>query len=102
MPAFPVNLASLSALIDQIDCSVTFDKFGCLIEERQTRQAIGSGTRRRGLWYVDQEVQPDLVCAATMEDKEKQAMIHHCRIGHISFDKMSRIFPDVIDRKSVV
>ena len=28
---FPVNLASLSAPIDQIDCSVTFDKFGCLI-----------------------------------------------------------------------
>ena len=45
---------------------------------------------------MDQEVQPDLVCAATMEDKEKQAMIHHCRIGHISFDKMSRIFPDIM------
>ena len=34
VPAFPVNLASLSALIDQIDCSVTFDKFGCVIQER--------------------------------------------------------------------
>lgn len=31
VPVFPLNLASLSALIDQIDCSVTFDKFGCLI-----------------------------------------------------------------------
>ena len=27
VPAFPVNLASLSALIDQIDCSLIFDKF---------------------------------------------------------------------------
>jgi transposase InsO family protein len=45
---------------------------------------------------MDQEVQPDLVCAATMEDKEKEAMIHHCRMGHVSFDKMGRIFPDVI------
>jgi hypothetical protein len=31
-----------------------------------------------------------------MEDKEKQAMIHHCRMGHVSFDKMSRIFPNVM------
>ena len=96
VPAFPVNLVSLSALIDEIDCSVTLDKFGCLIQERQTRQMVGTGIRRRGLWYVDQGVQPDVVCAATMEDKEKQAMIHHCRMGHVSFDKMSRIFSDVM------
>lgn len=96
VPAFPVNLVSFSALIDQIDCRVILDKFGCLIQERQTSQTVGTGTRRRGLWYMDQEVQPDLVCAATMEDKEKQAMIHHCRMGHVSFDKMSRIFPDVM------
>ena len=31
-----------------------------------------------------------------MEDKEKRAMIHHCRMGHVSFDKMSIIFPDVM------
>ena len=96
VPAFPVNLVSFSALIDQIDCRVILDKFGCEIQERQSRQMVGTGTRRRGLWYMDQEVQPDLVCAATMEDKEKQAMIHHCRMGHVSFDKMSRIFPDVM------
>jgi hypothetical protein len=34
--------------------------------------------------------------AATMEDKEKHAMIQHCRMGHVSFDKMSRIFPNVM------
>ena len=45
---------------------------------------------------MNQEVQPDLVCASTMEEKEKQAMIHHCRARHISFDKMSKIFPDVM------
>jgi hypothetical protein len=66
VPAFPVNLVSLSALIDQIDCSVTLDQFGCLIQERQTRQMVGTGTRRRGLWYMDKGVQAELVYAATM------------------------------------
>ena len=55
---------------------------------------VGTGTRHRGLWYMDKRVQPDLAYAATMEDKEKHAMIHHYRMGHVSFDKMSRIFPD--------
>ena len=31
VPAFPVNLVSFSALIDQIDCRVILDKFGCVI-----------------------------------------------------------------------
>jgi hypothetical protein len=35
-----------------------------------------------------------------MEDKEKHAMIHHCRMGHVSFDNMSRTFPDVTGRIS--
>ena len=57
VPVFPVNLVSLSALIDDIDCNVTLDKFGVLIQERRTRQMVGTGTRRRGLWYVDKGVQ---------------------------------------------
>jgi transposase InsO family protein len=67
-----------------------------MIQERETMQMVGTGTRRKGLWYVEKGVQPELVYAATMEDKEKQAMIHHCRMGHVSFDKMSRIFPDIM------
>ena len=47
---------------------------------------------------MDKGGQPDLVYDATMKDKEKQAMIHHCRMGHVSFDKMSRIFLDVMCR----
>ena len=32
----------------------------------------------------------------TEEGKETMAMIHHCRMGHISFDKMYKVFPDVM------
>jgi hypothetical protein len=75
---------------------VTLNKFGVVIQERQMRQMVGSGTRRKGLWYVDKRVQPKLEYAATMVDKEKRAMIHHGRMGHASFDKMSTIFLDVM------
>lgn len=34
--------------------------------------------------------------AATLVEKEKIAMMHHCRMGHVAFDKMSKVFPDVM------
>jgi hypothetical protein len=36
-----------------------------------------------------------VVRAAVQGDKECKAMIHHCQMGHISFDKMNKVFPDV-------
>ena len=100
VPAFPVNLISMSCLVDQIDCRITVDKYMCLIQERRTGRKLGEGIRRRGLWHLDRE-KPEMlgysvVLAAVQGDKETKAMIHHCRMGHISFDKMIRVFPDVM------
>jgi hypothetical protein len=72
----------------------------CLIQERMTRRKLGDGIRRRGLWYLDQE-KPKLlgysvVLAAVQGDKERKVMIHHCQMGHISFDKMNKVCPDVM------
>jgi hypothetical protein len=33
---------------------------------------------------------------AITEDKETRALIHHCRMGHVSFDKMYQILPNVV------
>ena len=55
VPAFPVNLISMSSLIDQIDCRITLDKYMCLIQERRTGRKLGEGIRRRGLWNLDRE-----------------------------------------------
>ena len=55
VPAFPVSLVSLSALIDQIDCDVTLNKYRCLIQEMGTGRRLGAGTRHRGLWYMDRQ-----------------------------------------------
>jgi hypothetical protein len=67
-----------------------------------TGRKLGDGIRCRGLWYLDRE-KPKLlgysvVLAAVQGDKESKAMIHHCRMGHISFDKMSKVCPDVMSR----
>ena len=72
VPAFPVNLVSLSALVDQLDCRVILDRENCMIQERQTGRRLGSATRRSGLWYMDREETNDAPCtvlAATVGER---------------------------------
>ena len=83
VPAFPLNLVSFSALIDDIDCRVMLDRKMCLIQERLTGKRLGIGTWRNGLWYMDREVASDAVCtilAATVGEKEAMVIIQHCRM----------------------
>ena len=99
VPAFPVNLVSMSALVDQVDCRITVDRRMCLIEDIPTGRRIGAGIRRRGLWYMDREGLGQMgspVFAAIVEERESVAMKHHCRMGHVSFDKMYKLFPGVM------
>jgi hypothetical protein len=88
----------LSALVDQLDCRVILDRENCLIQERRTGRHLGSATRRSGLWYMDREETNDAPCtvlAATVGEKESMVMLLHCRMGHRSFNKMFKVFPDV-------
>jgi hypothetical protein len=71
--AFAVNLVSLSALIDDINCSVTLDKFDVLIQERLMRQMVWTGTKRRGLWYMDKGVQPARVGVRCIHGRQGEA-----------------------------
>jgi hypothetical protein len=38
---------------------------------------------------------PCTVLAATVGEKESMVMLLHCRMGHRSFNKMFKVFPDV-------
>lgn len=70
-----------------------------MILDRVTGQKIGTGTRHRGLWYIDREGPDKMdssVLAAMSGEKETMAMTQHCRMGHISFDKMYKVFPDIM------
>ena len=78
------------------------------MKERQTGKRLGTGTRRNGLWYMDREVPNNAVStmlATMMGEKETKVMLHHCRMGHMSFEKMSKVFPDVmcgVDKNKLV
>jgi hypothetical protein len=91
VPNFPVNLVSMSALVDDLDRhrQITVNRYMCLIQERQTGRRLGTGTRNNGLWYINREVPNNAVStvlATTMGEKEAMVVLYHCRMGHLSFD----------------
>jgi transposase InsO family protein len=68
-----------------------------LIRERKTGKRLGTGVRCNGLWYLDRRKTDEAICvalSAVANEEEAKVMLLHCRLGHISFDIMSRIFPD--------
>jgi transposase InsO family protein len=91
VPSFPVNLISVSSIIDQFKCTVTFDENSCVFQERGTRRRIGAGVRRDGLWFISHE-EPALIAATTGGDV-KEILLLHCRLGHVSFESLSRLYP---------
>src|SRR5437588_11383652 len=40
VPSFPVNLMSVSCIIDQLRCIVTFDEDMCVFQEKGTRRIL--------------------------------------------------------------
>src|SRR5436190_10537630 len=53
VPSFPVNLMSVSCIIDQLHCLVIFDGDLVMFQEKGTRRILGTGQRHNGLWYLD-------------------------------------------------
>ncbi|WVZ87161.1 hypothetical protein U9M48_033847 [Paspalum notatum var. saurae] len=101
VPSFPVNLVSISSLVDHMDCRVSFDRYNCLIQERQSRKKLGIGIRRDGLWYLDREDASEYVChvlATTVSEKEAKVLLLHCRLGHIPFETMGKMFPTELSK----
>jgi hypothetical protein len=100
VPSFPVNLVSLSALVDHMDCRVTLDRENCSIEDRKTGKMLGSGIRRNGLWFLDRRTDKSscTTLAVATSEMEAKVILQHCRLGHMSFDTMCKVFPDIMSK----
>jgi GAG-pre-integrase domain len=92
--SFPVNLLSVSSLVDQLNCTVLFDKNVCIFQERETGRKIGTGVRRDDLWYVDREA----VFLAAVNEGHEEVMLQHRRLGHLSFDSLNKLEPELMNK----
>ncbi|CAL2239261.1 unnamed protein product [Prunus armeniaca] len=61
-----------------------------------TKEIIGRGTKRRGLYYVD-DFSPGVAISVThsFDSKQKKIWLWHRRLGHSSFSYMKHLIPDL-------
>jgi hypothetical protein len=102
VPSFPVNLLSVSSLVDQFKCMVIFDENFCILQEKRTGRVIGTGIRRNGLWYINQE---QSALTAAVGTQEKEIYLLHCRLGHVPFESLNKFYPAMfkgVDKNKLV
>jgi transposase InsO family protein len=103
VPNFPVNLLSVSSITKSLNCIGWFDPTCCAFQEIGTGRLLGTGTVRDGLYYLDQG--SDEVALATCMSPSQELYLYHCRLGHLSFSTLSRIYPSLFSschRESLV
>ena len=92
------HLLSVSQITEELDCVVLIFPTFCLLHDIQTRVIIGRGTKRKGLYYVD-DVAPGHVHHVQSHNgnKQKNIWLWHHRLGNASFGYLKKLFPSLFD-----
>jgi hypothetical protein len=56
---------------------------------------IGTGVRHNGLWYINHE---NSALTVAIEGIEEEIILLHCQLGHVSFESLSKLYPDVFEK----
>lgn len=88
------KLLSVSQATTELNCLVLIYPTFCLLQDILTKEIIGRGTKRGGLYYMDDFSSSK---ANNMQQssnvKERQIRLWHARLGHPSFSYMKHLFP---------
>jgi GAG-pre-integrase domain len=101
---FSVNLLSISVIILQLECVVSFDIPKVIFQEKGTGRRLGTSTWHSGLWYLDKEGM-DSALSSMVERSggvgssvEDLLLLHHRRMGHPYFSLLSRLYPSLFEK----
>ncbi|CAL8164315.1 unnamed protein product [Prunus armeniaca] len=83
VPSLSSKLLSVSQLTEQLNCCVLIYPSFCLLQDIHTKEILGSGTKRGGLYHVD-DFSPGVANSVThpFDSKQKQIWLWHRRLGH--------------------
>ncbi|RVW89802.1 Retrovirus-related Pol polyprotein from transposon TNT 1-94 [Vitis vinifera] len=82
-----------------LNCIVLIYPTFCLLQDILTKEIIGRGTKRGGLYYMeDLSVGRAHHTQHTLDVKEKELWLWHRWLGHPSFTYMKHLFPDLFSQ----
>ncbi|XP_021819415.1 uncharacterized protein LOC110761277 [Prunus avium] len=96
VPSLSNKLMSVGQATEQLNCCVLMYPDFCLFQDILTKEIIGRGTKRGGLYYVDDFSMGkahSVKHSSTWNDR--QLWLWHRHLGHPSFGYMRHLFPDL-------
>lgn len=98
VPSLSSKLLSVGRITEELNCVALMYPTFCLFQDILTKTIIGRGTRKGGLYYVDDLVagQVHNVRSSAVEN-EKQLWLWHHRMGHPSFGYMKHVLPQLFN-----
>jgi hypothetical protein len=94
-PELPtLKLVSVSQVIEELNCVVLIYSNFCLLKDILTKEIIGCGTKRGGLYYVD-DVKMGHVFHIQSDGRERQIRLWHQHLGHPNFGYLKHLLPDL-------
>ena len=85
VPNSPFNLISISKLIHDLNCSITFSHSSITLQDRSTGRTIDIGHASQGLYHLS-STPSFTVCTSTDEP-----LLVHCRLGNLNISKFRKM-----------
>lgn len=105
VPNFHCNLISVNKLASQLNCAVIFDTNRCVLQE-PLRKRLLLGNHCKGLYYLQHpQIQNTKTHSAHSTTSKvngrsiEEAKLWHLRLGHLPFNKLKLLFPEILDNK---
>lgn len=96
VPSLTTKLISVGQATEDLNCIVLMYPHFCLFQDILTKKIIGRGTKREGLYYIDEfSIGKINMVKNSTTAQEKQIRLWHARLGHPSFGYMRQLFPDL-------
>jgi transposase InsO family protein len=97
VPSLATNLISVSQLTRDQKCAVLMFPDYCVFQDILTKRIIGHGTRRNGLYYLDElTTGSNFVVRGDYISNREQIWLWHRRLGHPSFGYMEKLLPNML------
>lgn len=92
VPSLSCKLLSISHVTKELNCTVLMHPHFCLLQDIRTKEIIGRGTERGGLYYVDEVARlgSAMLAHGTVD---RQWWLWHRRLGHPSAGYLQLLFP---------